>query len=153
MGLFSDIVTRFTHGRNLDTSDEALDGAADFQQGFQEYLPLYNDYTGSSLTLQDDIQRPYDELREIDFRRLAEVAERGAAIADEFQETREEINTRVAGVTGWSGDAANAFLAYIQRFQTAAQTVDGELGEIASATGEAVPAAQSVIAEYADTIG
>src|SRR5215470_8241608 len=150
---FSDLVTQLTHGRNLDTSDEALDGAADFQRGFQEYLPLYNDYTGSSLSLQDDIQRPYDELREIDFRRLSEVAEHSAAIADEFQQTREEINTRAAGVTGWSGDAANAFQAYIQRFQTAAQTTDGELGQIASVTGEAVPAAQAIIAEYVDTIG
>lgn len=153
MGFFFDTVAQFTHGRNLDTSDEALDAAAGFQQGFQEYLPLYNDYTGSLLSLRNDIQRPYDELREIDFRRLSEVAERGAAIADEFQETREQINTRVAGVTEWSGDAANAFQAHIQRFQTVAQTVDGELGQIASATGEAVPAAQSIIAEYADTIG
>lgn len=156
MGLITDLGRQPTHGRNPDTSDEALDDAAGFQQGFQEYLPLYNDYTGSSLSLRNDVQRPYDSLREIDFRRLSEVAERGAAIAGEFRQTREEINTRVAGVTGvtgWSGDAANAFAAHIQRFQTAAQTVDAELGQIASATGEVVPAARSIIAEYTDTIG
>jgi hypothetical protein len=89
MGFFFDLVTQSTGGRNLDTSDEALDSAAGFQDGFREYLPLYNDYTGSALSLETDIQRPYDELREIDFRRLSEVAERGAAVADEFQETRE----------------------------------------------------------------
>ena len=152
MGFLFHLVTRFTNGRNLDTSDEALDGAADFQQGFREYLPLYNEYTGAALSLETDIQRPYDELREIDFARLSEVAEQGAAIADGVQETREEINTKVGEVTGWTGDASNAFLAHIQRFQTAAQTVDGELGAIASATGEAVPAGQAVIAEYVATI-
>jgi uncharacterized protein YukE len=150
---FTNVVARLTNGRTLDTSDEALDSAAGFQDGFSEYLPLYNEYTGSSLSMEADIQRPYDELREIDFGRLAEVAEQSASVADEFQETRDEINTRVGEVTGWSGDASNAFLAYVQRFQTAAQTIDTDLGNIATATGEAVPAVQGVITEYVEAIG
>jgi len=137
----------------LATSDEALDGAAGFQEGFREYLPLYNDYTGSALSLTADIQHPYDELREIDFRRLSEVAEEGAAVAGELQETREKLNSRVAGVTSWSGDAANAFLAHIQRYQTAAQTIDDELGDIATTTGDAAQATRTVVAEYVETIG
>lgn len=137
----------------LATSDEALDGAAGFQEGFREYLPLYNDYTGSALSLAADIQRPYDELREIDFRRLSEVAEEGAAVAGALQETRAELNATVAGVTSWSGDAANAFLAHVQRYQTAAQTIDDELGEIATTTGDAVRATRTVVAEYVETIG
>ncbi|HET8643037.1 MAG TPA: WXG100 family type VII secretion target, partial [Pseudonocardiaceae bacterium] len=137
----------------LATSDEALDGAAGFQEGFREYLPLYNDYTGSALSLAADIQRPYDELREIDFRRLSGVAEEGAAVAGELQETRAELNATVAGVTSWSGDAANAFLAHLQRYQAAAQTIDDELGEIATTTGDAVRATRTVVAEYVETIG
>src|SRR5215211_4997713 len=153
MGQLYDFVVHATGGRLLETSDQALDSAADFQQGFRTYLPLYNDYTGSSLSLEIDIQRPYDELREIDFGRLSDVAERCARIGDDFEEALEDVNTQVGTVNGWSGDAANAFRGYIQQFQTAAQTIDEDLEAIATATAEAVPAAQQVISEYVGAIG
>lgn len=137
----------------MDTSDQALDEAAGFQEGFRTYLPLYNDYTGSSLSLEQDVQRPYDELREIDFARLSDVARRCRRLAGDFEEQLEDVNTHLASVDGWTGDAANAFRGHIQRFQTASQTIDEDLEAIAAATGDAVPAGQRVITEYVAAIG
>src|SRR5215204_2714692 len=102
MGALYDLIVRATDGRLLDSSDQALDSAADFQQGFRTYLPLYNDYTGSSLSLETDIQRAYDELREIDFGCLSEVAERCARLGDEFKELLQDVNVQVGAVDGWS---------------------------------------------------
>lgn len=152
-GWLSELIAQWTDGRLLDTSDQPLDGAAGFQEGFRTYLPLYNDYTGSALSLSEDIQRPYDELREIDFARLSDVAQRCATVGDDLEEQLEEVNTQVGTVNGWSGAAADAFRSHIQQFQTAAQTIDEDLEAIAKATGEAVPAAQRVISEYVDAIG
>src|SRR5215217_2733392 len=144
MGQLYDFVVHATGGRLLETSDQALDSAAGFQEGFRTYLPLYNDYTGSSLSLENDIQRPYDELREIDFGRLADVAERTAQLGDDIDEQLEDVNTQVATVNDWTGDAGNAFRGYVQQFTTSAQTIEHDLGAIATAVGNAVPAAQKV---------
>ena len=138
----------------LATSDQALDPpTSDFQEGFRSYLPLYNDYTGSSLSLDNDIQKPYDSLREIDFARLSDVAGKCAAIGDDFEEQLEDVNTQVGKVSGWSGNAADAFRGYVQQFQTASQTIDENLEAIADTTGDAASAGRQVISDYADAIG
>jgi WXG100 family type VII secretion target len=138
----------------LATSDQALDPpTCEFQQCFRTYLPLYNDYTGSSLSLENDIQRPYDSLREIDFARLADVADTCITIADDFEEQLEDVNNRVGTVNGWTGNAADAFRGYLQQFQTGAQKIDEDLEAIADSIGEAVSAGRRVISDYVDAIG
>lgn len=153
MSWLYDIVVQSSGGRVLATSDQALDSAAGFQEGFRVYLPLYNDYTGLPLSLLADIQRPYDELREIDFARLAEAAERVATAGDSVERQRGDLEARMTTVREWTGVAADAFRDHIQQLDAAVWTVQHDLGAIATATGHAVPAAQQVICEYVVAVG
>jgi WXG100 family type VII secretion target len=137
----------------MTTSDEVLDRFKDFQSGFETYIPLYNDYTGASLDFQTNIVQPYDKLRGIDFTRLGEVAQGCADVADQFNETLDQLNTDVGAHTGnWRGDAANAFLAHIQRFGTASQAIDTDLGRLSETTSESVTAVQQVFRDYTESL-
>lgn len=137
----------------VDTSDQALDTITDFQDGFRTYLPLYNRYTGSTLELETDIQRPFDQLREIDFARLTDVAECTSGLADDVDQQLEDVNAQVATVNGWTGNAGNAFRGYIQQFTTSAQTIENDLDAISTATTDAVSDGREVVTEYVETIG
>lgn len=137
----------------MSTSDEVLDNFKDFQGGFETYIPLYNDYTGASLDFRTNIVEPYDKLRGIDFHRLGEVAGGCAEVADKFNETMETLNTDVGTHTGnWRGTASDAFLAHIQRFGTASQAIDTDLGKIADTTSDSVTAVQQVFRDYTEAL-
>lgn len=136
----------------IDTSDRALDAAAGFQQGFSTYLPLYNEYTGAALSLARDIQRPYDELREIDFARLTDAARRCQLVASGLAERLDTAGARVGEVSGWTGAAAEAFRGHAQRVLAAARVIGDDLGSIASATGGAVADGRQVVSEYVAAI-
>jgi WXG100 family type VII secretion target len=137
----------------MTTSDEVLDRFKDFQSGFETYIPLYNEYTGASLDFQTNIVQPYDKLRGIDFTRLGEVAQGCADVADQFNERLDQLNTDVGTHTAnWRGDAANAFLAHIQRFGTASQAIDTDLGRVSEATSQSVTAVQQVFRDYTEAL-
>lgn len=142
-----------TVGELMSTSDEVLDRFKKFQSGFETYIPLYNDYTGACLDFQAHIVTPYDTLRGIDFRRLSEVAQGCAEVADKFTESMDTLDTDVgAHTSNWRGDASNAFLAHIQRFGTAAKAIDTDLGRIAETTSESVTAVQQVFRDYTEAL-
>lgn len=142
-----------TVGELMSTSDEVLDRFKKFQSGFETYIPLYNDYTGACLDFQAHIVTPYDTLRGIDFRRLSEVAQGCAEVADKFTESMDNLDTDVgAHTSNWRGDASNAFLAHIQRFGTAAKAIDTDLGRVAETTSDSVTAVQQVFRDYTEAL-
>ncbi|WP_158884972.1 WXG100 family type VII secretion target [Amycolatopsis anabasis] len=90
------------------TSAAIFDGGDSGLEFFEIFTPYYNDWTGSSLSIEEFVKK-YDEQREVSFAALYADRARFVEGAGRLQQNLEALRNAVRSLLGsWDGDAADS---------------------------------------------
>jgi hypothetical protein len=150
------------------TSDEILDTGREGLSFFADFIPVYDEaaslagpgrYRG--ITFPNDIQRPFDELRGIDFRMLRTDGEHLNAAVEQAGDHLGRLDRYWTSLNGWTGAAADAANEHRGRFnenasdfiQKAAPAGGAIIGGVANIQGTVGQYAEAVFQLYSDKCG
>ncbi|GLZ30472.1 hypothetical protein Lesp02_26610 [Lentzea sp. NBRC 105346] len=143
---------------DFKTSDELLDAGAPGLRFFEKFIPVYQKaapvcgHNGQAPDLKGYIYKNYDEVREIDFGKFREDADK-IHKATETLDNHENEMTRAWGQLGsWEGDAANAARAYHDKFNGVASGFIADTGKAPGTLTAFAGAAQKKVKEFAQHV-
>lgn len=141
------------------TSDEILDSVKEGLTFFADFIPVYDEAAALAgggrfrgINYGNDIQRPYDELRGIDFSMLRADAEHLRSAIDSAENHQHNLDRYWGSLSSWTGTASNAARVHHDRFNGMAS---GFLQSASSAPGAitgAVRHIQDALLRYCDYV-
>lgn len=141
------------------SSDEILDRGREGLSFFADFIPLYEEaaslagpgrYRG--ITFPNDVQRPFDEQRGIDFSRFRADAEHLLAAVESSGNHLNALDRYWGTLSGWTGAASEAAKAHHDRFNEKATELIKKVGPAGGAIIGAVANIQGTVSEYAEAV-
>jgi hypothetical protein len=141
------------------TSDEILDLGKEGLTFFADFIPVYNEacaavgggrYAG--ISHQTDIQKPFDDLRGIDFSMLRADAEHLRAAVESAENHQHNLDRYWGSLGGWSGAASTAARSHHDRFNGMAAGFLQGAGPVPAAITGAVRNIQDTLLRYTDNL-
>ncbi len=141
------------------TSDEILDTAKEGLTFFADFIPVYNQacaivgggrYAG--INYANDIQRPFDDLRGIDFSMLRADAEHLRAAVESAENHQHNLDRYWGSLGGWTGTASTAARAHHDRFNGMAAGFLQGAGPVPAVITGAVRNIQDTLLRYTDNL-
>lgn len=141
------------------TSDEILDTGREGLSFFADFIPLYEEaarlagpgrYRG--ITFPNDIQRPFDELRGIDFSMLRTDGEHLNSAVEQAGESLNRLDRYWGSLSSWTGGAAEAATQHHDRFNQNAGDFITKAAPAGGAIIGGVANLQSTVSQYAEAI-
>ncbi|MCK2236977.1 MULTISPECIES: hypothetical protein [unclassified Crossiella] len=120
---------------DLGKSDELLDAARPALLFFDRFLPLYNKWTYSALSLQEEVYAKFDRFRGIDFARFRADSESLRSVRQELVGADAVLRKAHDGLsTQWRGKAADGATEHIDRYLTVTDEVNRRFTTISAHT-------------------
>jgi hypothetical protein len=141
------------------TSDEILDEGREGLSFFADFIPVYDEaaslagpgrYRG--ITFPNDIQRPFDELRGIDFRSMWNDGEHLVSAVEESGRHLTALDRYWGTLSGWTGAAAEAATTHHDRFNQSASDFISKAAPAGGAIMGGVTNIQGTISQYSESI-
>jgi hypothetical protein len=148
-----------TYDGEWRSSDEILDSGKEALTFFADFIPLYDEAAqlagrgrSRGVNYARDIQRPYDELRGIDFATFRADAEHLRAAIDSAENHQHNLDRYWGSLSGWTGQASNAGRAHHDRFNGMASGFLQGAGPAPAAITAGVRAIQDTLIRFIDNL-
>ncbi|MFD1152069.1 hypothetical protein, partial [Saccharothrix hoggarensis] len=140
------------------TSDELLDAGAPGLRFFEKFIPIYQQaaplagHNGQAPDLSTYVYRNYDEVREIDFGKFREDADKINKAVASLDNHQNGLGTAWNGLASWEGQAAQAANQYNSKFLNTAGTFIQDTKNAPGTIVTAVGTMQQQVKEYAQHV-
>jgi hypothetical protein len=140
-------------------SDEILDEGREGLSFFADFIPVYDEaaslagpgrYRG--ITFQNDIQRPFDELRGIDFRTMRTDGEHLVSAVTQSGDHLGALDRYWGSLSGWTGTASEAAKQHRDRFNQQAGDFISKAAPAGGAIIGGVANIQSTVSQYSQAV-
>ncbi|MGW0522443.1 hypothetical protein [Crossiella sp. NPDC003009] len=120
---------------DIGKSDELLDAARPALVFFDRFLPLYNKWKYSSLSLQEEVYGKFDRFRGIDFARFRADSESLRSVRQELGAADAVMRKAYDGLSAnWRGKAADAATEHIDKYLTVNDEVNRRFTTVSAHT-------------------
>lgn len=138
---------------DLGKSDELLDAARPALVFFDRFLPLYNKWTYSALSLQEEVYARFDRFRGIDFTRfradsgsLRSVREQLVGADSAMRKAHDSLSAH------WHGKAADAATEHIDKYLTVTDVVNLRFKTVSAHTDQITDGLVRNVQRYATEV-
>ncbi|ANZ37637.1 hypothetical protein BBK82_17840 [Lentzea guizhouensis] len=143
---------------DVPSSNTLLDAGAPGLRFFEKFIPVYQKaapacgHQGAAPNLQNDIYRNYDWVRDIEFAKFREDANKFQTVTAKLQEHDNALGSAWNGLGSWEGKAAEAARGYHDKFAGTAKTFIQQTGQAQGAITAGVTNMQKHVKEFAQQI-
>ncbi|KOV80618.1 WXG100 family type VII secretion target [Nocardia sp. NRRL S-836] len=143
---------------DVPNSNTLLDAGAPGLRFFEKFIPVYQKaapacgHQGAAPNLEGDIYRNYDWVRDIDFAKFREDANKLTETTKKLQEHDNTLGSAWNGLGSWEGKAAEAARGYHDKFAGTAKTFIQQTGQAPGAITAGVTNMQKHVKDFAQQI-